>query len=747
MNKTNRLPPPYPRMGEVYRALALALDTKAKNRDVDRYAREGDFDWTLPEKLIDELFFRPLCNLMDAEFAVLVCRSLSGFHGDYIGLVATIRLDSLVRSEALPILIENYFTPHGAAFLHELRERFGGPDLLQLFQSERNPIATLFEWVTPARPLDLGKAAFPETTGSDKTSREMIGRWVQGTQLPDASSAKLFLNALERHGTAEQREKIPQLKRWLLVARAIEWFERQAPNCKIKASMLAHILGDFPALDTRRVLSEAVRAGGDRLEPLKALVRKLAENLKRTQAKAVGDQESRRMDLVEYEHLANRYDPEGRTHYWLAWFRGRWEVLSGNHEAALTFYREAVALANYRAGQSQKEILQEALVLAGLLEDKPFLKQLKQQAIALGILVPPPDQEANVVEDWEVDHLRASFLSVFPNEARFIEANEDSAVSGRLSVLLFDAEEMDSRNPDLRNPNRTVTLRLPDGQTRRWPQLRLFASFGRVEAVRTLLDRGADVNALDEHGGSALLCAIQYARQTGDRGVLDLLLSVPHKPETIDSLTSKKRISPLFEAIDYGQPDVVEGLLKMGGKTEIRGNIIGETPLYLCMGILGRIRYPAKTYSHLYNSLYADWDLVQCETMRRYGVSMAGVFGEKAGLVERLANPRNLQIYEQLVAAMVEMMLKRHSIPKLIRIAELLLSNGANPNAAHHYPAPGRTPLMLAAEDNCGWAFDLMLRHGGNPYQTDSAGMDCPKIAMAFRSAEAVGYMRSKGIM
>lgn len=133
--------------------------------------------------------------------------------------------------------------------------------------------------------------------------------------------------------------------------------------------------------------------------------------------------------------------------------------------------------------------------------------------------------------------------------------------------------------------------------------------------------------------------------------------------------------------------------------------------------------------------------------MRRYGVAMVGVFGEKAGLDERLEEPRNREIYEELVSAMVGRMLKRHSIPKLVRIAELLLEHGANPNAPARYPVLGRTPMMLAAEDNSGWAFDLMLRHGGDPFIRDSQGSDCIRIANSFRAAEVVGYMRSKGIM
>lgn len=742
-----KLLPPYPRMGEIYRTLALAFDTKARNRDVDKYAREGDVDWRLPGALVDELFFKPLCAVLDAEYAGALCQSLIGFYQNYISLVGSLGLDGLLREQALPVLIESYFVPLGASVLHGLAESFGGPELARLLDSEQTSIAAVFAWLSPDDPYAPAKTAYPASTGADRTSREMVLRWIQGKQLPDLPSIRLFLSELERHGSAEQKRRIPDLKRWLITARAIDWLERNSDGCSPKSLMLTFILSGMPVVDTERALSEALGEEMTRLSGLAMHAVTLNRNLRRAIPKEEGTQERRRLDLEKFDVLLKTHDPDGRTRYGFEWFKGRWEVFSGNLEAALPHYRNAVAAASYRAGIAQKEILTDGLALAAALEERKFLASLKQQAIALGILVPPPGQDSDVVQDWEIEHLQDRFHSVFPLEGFFPEAKRTDTVQQRFPVLLLDTKMLEKRTPDLRNPDRVVTLEFPDGQKRRWPQIRLFASFGRADAVQELLGKGADVDKLDAQGGSALLCAIQHARQTDDRQTLDALLSVPHKRGTLDSLTTRKQISPLFEAIDYGEPDVVETLLRMGANPELRGNIIGETPLYYCMSILGSVRYPAKMYQALYGSLHLDWDVVQQETMRRYGIAMAGILGEKAGLDERLEVPRNREIYEKLVSVMVDRMLKRHSIPKLIRIAELLLEHGANPNAPARYPIPGRTPMMLAAEDNSGWAFDLMLRHGGDPFIRDSQGSDCLRIAHSCRAAEVVGYMRSKGIM
>lgn len=69
MPQTSNTLPPYPRIGEVYRVLAGAFDTKASNRDIDRFAREGEFDWHLAHGLRDKILVEPLRRRTDKEFA------------------------------------------------------------------------------------------------------------------------------------------------------------------------------------------------------------------------------------------------------------------------------------------------------------------------------------------------------------------------------------------------------------------------------------------------------------------------------------------------------------------------------------------------------------------------------------------------------------------------------------------------------------------------------------------------------
>lgn len=737
--------PPYPRLGELYRALAGALDTKARDRIVDRLAREGEYDWSLLPTLQQTLITSPLRDAIDEGFAGLVAQFVGHVHASYLRLVVNVPLDSLNRGDALPLLVEHYFAPHGVGLLLGIKQAFGGPDLMALLDPEKQPLAVVLEFFDKDGGRDLAKVAFPESTGTDRPDRELIARWASGTQHPDLQSIKRFTHRLSNRGDATMKKLARDLRRWLLVARALAWLEWESP-LPFRGFMRRHLLLGLPEVDIGRVLSLANLEAGERFSVLTMPALMLYEGLKRTTPKAPGEKARIEDSLDVFRRLCEEHDPEGRTRFHLAWLQGRWHVLSGRLDAALPYYEEAANLANYRAGDQQKQIVEEALVLAASVgAKKPLLKNLKHRAIAFGRFTNPRGDD--VIEDWEIDHLRQQFDRIFPRQGRFPEALDVDGVHEHLPFLMLDENELAQLEPDLRKPDRVRTVHGMDGQKRRWPQLRLFASVGRFDAVRTLLEHDAPVDQLDEAGGSALLCAIQHAENGGDRRALDLLLGHAHTKATLDSATTRKRHTPLICAVRYGEPDVVERLLAMGATADRRGQVDEVTPLYRCMCSIGAIRKSAWFHQYLRQALLADPDHVRREVLRRYNVSLGGVFGDERALLELLKNPRARAIFDQLVAVMVKEELGRLAEPKLLRIVELLLGAGANPNAKHEYPAHGRTPLMLAAENDSAEAFDLMMRRGGNPYQQDAQGLDCVRIAIGFRSRNVVEYQRKIGIL
>tara|TARA_R110002110_G_scaffold172722_1_gene375514 strand:+ start:270 stop:431 length:162 start_codon:yes stop_codon:yes gene_type:complete len=49
---------------------------------------------------------------------------------------------------------------------------------------------------------------------------------------------------------------------------------------------------------------------------------------------------------------------------------------------------------------------------------------------------------------------------------------------------------------------------------------------------------------------------------------------------------------------------------------------------------------------------------------------------------------------------------------------------------------------MCAAETDAADVFEIMVDHGGNPFLEDNQGNNCLKIAMGFRSANVIQWLK-----
>lgn len=736
--------PPYPRFGECLRALALAFDTKAGNLEVDRLARDGDYDWSLIPRLSDALLLAPLTKYVDPGFAALLRLWLEHMQQRYRELILGVTMDKLGRPEVLPILVATFFAPQAGSLLVAARKEWGGPALARLLDPAANPLAVVMEWLDAGEATPLAKLAFPRTTDHDRTAHEKYRKWIRGADLPTLGSLMVFADAVERSG-ALGNEKMVLVRRWLVLGRALAYLERAWTSFPVRAVMLAYSDAGMPEIDVQSVLLQAAGRHRGRYAVVMPSLSALYQELGRSTPKQAGAQERTESAIDALERLMAAHDPEGHMAFHLAWLKGRWHALSGRLDEALRHIEHAARLGSYRAGAQLVAILEEGLVLAAVLKRKPGIKRFKNQAVAAGLFADPKGEM--VVEEWEIEQAGQQFQRLFPPVGRFPEADPLDEGAGMFGLLVLDREEMHRLRPDLKKPDRVRSLRFLGGEVRRQPQLAIFAALGKSEEVAALLGQGASVDQLDDGGGSALLCALQHAEQTGDRRALDLLLAVPHAGATLDAMTTKKQITPLFCAIDLGEPDVVERLLGMGASAEHRANIVDETALYYAVETLGSVRQPARLLRYLQHAMSANRDLVRQEVMRRYAVNLAGVFGDGHDLQALRENERYDAILRKLIGIMVEERLTRHSQAKLLRIVELLLQHGANPNARHDYPAPGRTPLMLAAENDSAPAFDMMLQRGGDPYLADATGRSSLTLAQAFRSANVVRYLRAKGVL
>ena len=728
----NRSLPPYPRFGECIAALACALDINKAGSDVGRLAREGDFDWEKLDAVVKELLVDGSGRVIgDAAQSVLLPWLVS-VREAYTRVVLDVPLDSVGRSDTLPILVEKFFVPAAANLLQQLHNAIPGPNLQQLLAKELDPVRVALEWLDSLVGGPVEKLLYPGSTGSARTEQEKVRKWRNGIDLPSSQSIRLFCRKLD-----ECWKKTPSCATWLLISSALSRLERQWAG-SLRPLMLSHPDHSSPAGNSiHAILSELVRSAGRIWPELAEPGRKLWYDLQRTSPKQVGDQDRTWREIQSLESTAAAIDPEGRSAYHYEWMKGRWHAMSGQYQEALPHYEQAFELACYRAGHQIKDLVSEASCIAAFLGKKPFLKRLKHVGIALGLFRKPENR--TLLEDWEFDQFTHQLPTLFPAQGRFVESQNDLSKHFMPGWLFIDKDTLSKTQPDLKAVNRVRAVHFANGAFRRWPQLRLFASLGLIELTKALLDAGASVDDLDSSGASALLCALQHAEATGQREVVDLLLAQPHHVATINAPTQRKRLTPLMCAIDLGQPDVVEALVAQGADVERRALTDNQSPLYYLVSQLFHKINPARMLFTLTQKMMEKPDVVLQDTLRRFGVGMAGTFG---------SDVTALRTHPELVIAVAEALVKqhvsRHSISNLMRIATALLKAGANPNAPHTYPVQGRTPLMLAAESDLPELFDLMLQHGGDPLRPDAAQQNCMQIAQSFGARKVIDVIQRR---
>ena len=724
--------PPYPRFGECIAALACALDINKAGSDVGRLAREGDFDWEKLDAVINEVLVDGSELVIGDTAQSILSPWLVSVREDYTRVVLDVPLDSVTRNDALPILVEKFFVPAATNLLEQIHNAMPGPSLQLLLAKELNPVRVTLEWLDSLVGGPVEKLLYPGSTGSARTEQEKVRKWRNGIDLPSSQSIRLFCRKLD-----ECWKKTPSCATWLLIAAALARLERQTAG-PLRPLMLSHPDHSSPVGNSvHAILGELVKIAGRTWPELAEPGRKLWHDLQRTSPKQVGDQDRTWREIQSLESTAAAIDPEGRSAYHYEWIKGRWHAMSGQYQEALPHYEQAFELACYRAGHQIKDLVSEASCIAAFLGKKPFLKRLKQVGIALGLFRKP--ENGAVIEDWEFDQFAQQLSICFPALGRFVESQNDLSEHFMPGCLLMGPDTLSKIQPDLKTPNRVRAVHFANGAVRRWPQLRLFASLGLIEQTKALLDAGASVDDLDSSGASALLCALQHAEATGQRGVVDLLLAQPHHVATINAPTQRKRLTPLMCAIDLGRQDVVEALVAQGADVERRALTDNQSPLYYLVSQLFHKINPARMLFTLTQKMMEKPDVFLQDTLRRFGVGMAGTFG---------SDVTALRTHPELAIAVAEALVKqhvsRHSISNLMRIATALLKAGANPNAPHTYPVQGRTPLMLAAESDLPELFDLMLQHGGDPLRPDAAQQNCMQIAQSFGARKVIDVIQRR---
>jgi len=107
-----------------------------------------------------------------------------------------------------------------------------------------------------------------------------------------------------------------------------------------------------------------------------------------------------------------------------------------------------------------------------------------------------------------------------------------------------------------------------------WTPLIIAASAGKLEIVETLIGKGADVNAKNSGGHSAL----QYAASKNHAEIVELLIANNADPNIADEMSS----TPAHRAASLGNLKILAFLLEKCAKIDVNSkDKYGNTPLHL----------------------------------------------------------------------------------------------------------------------------------------------------------------------
>ena len=381
METSSTIPPtPFPRLGEIYRNLALSLGTKRDSNELDRLAREGEYDWRIPDALMERLFIEPINELTQRTgkkskailanpFSALTYKLLTLYQQEYLQIVTSTELSATDRKSALPLLLDAFFVPKAWLGLHKINQELGGPDLIKILDENSNPMKEVFLWFETTTNTET-KTLFPQSHDEDRYQMELIRRWTSGENLPDYKSIEKVVNSIFKRNKNKYGKSFESscnaLTFWLLIARSVSWFTK---THKTPLNAIINKCLDNP----KRTEETALLLDELNFKNARSTKNRISKHLLKLAKTLYGnkDQNNKKEDISrvieEFEEKLKIHDKNGWFHFYTTWFRARLNALNGEMSAALPIYEKALKEASYRGGENQKLIIQETLTIASYL--------------------------------------------------------------------------------------------------------------------------------------------------------------------------------------------------------------------------------------------------------------------------------------------------------------------------------------------------------------------------------------------
>ncbi|EHH1094054.1 ankyrin repeat domain-containing protein [Vibrio parahaemolyticus O1:K58] len=694
---SKKIKTPYFSVQYLLREFAKGLGTKAlAGKKIDDACKNAEINPYHLDALKQELIHEPLTKYVNISFADHVLEQFESITEAYLNLIKSVPLDG-VNADLAQQFIERYFMTFAVAEICSSSldgMRLTPRDIAWSDKTLMSLVLAKLESSTEWQQF-LIKSTEPQ--------KECLRAWSlgPGAELPKLASIASLGEKWQRGnswGTFKAR---------LITARLWDYFFYRSGYTDL--AMLKH---NFPNQCLETLVNQMLKLlhqGAVKYEATSPLALGLFDLLRLRKPKAA-DCQGRCLELLnQLRQQQEKLDTNKETTYYYHWMNARYLLHSGELLAAVDEYKLAFEQVIYRQGENAEKIIVEAIVAACRCPkpNKRFINRLRRMAVVLKIDLMPPEHgndeykaKPQEIESWEVAAFSQYFSAFFTRESFFPDAPYPKSPHDNNGVWMVDETV---QLLDLKKPDKVFSVGMEGGLVKQMPQLVYFSMLEDGDAISTLLDSGADVNLLSSRNESAILLAVQSMQvnvmplnSMRDES-FKLLSQKPHKRSVLDTLTEKKKLSPLGCAIQTGRLDVVRKLLEMGASVDRRHDIIGETPLFTAIGLIAHHSRPQLNAMH--------WD------MRKYSeMNLQSVRAHSAGLLphdlEHLKTVMARQESDPIFRSTYEVVkeIERSNIVRYTtadgfrQIAKLLIEQGADPNAKHDTAMLGYTPLMLAIE-------------------------------------------------
>jgi len=302
---------------------------------------------------------------------------------------------------------------------------------------------------------------------------------------------------------------------------------------------------------------------------------------------------------------------------------------------------------------------------------------------------------------------------------------------------------------------------------------------GDIDEIKRLIDEGADVNAKDESGYTALY----YAIWNEDKALIELLVS---KGADVN-LTAEEDYPPLYYAVMNNDFDSVELLLAKGAKFDVKtfdgstifyhaawmgnreivkffvtkGADVSTFHLAACIGDLDRVKNFIEQGTAIDTKDEHDWtalhwaasmgDVETSDFLIAKGADVQARMPYGSTPLHQAALSGNLKLIELLIAKGADVNSENRGGNTPLHnarhrdVAELLIIKGADVNAKSISHQIGWTPLQKSSSEGNKEVAELLIAKGADVNAKDNAGYTALRRAVLKRHVDIIELLKKHG--